>query len=79
MAFHDTIYWPGPKKVVARNVYKSKFFRNVKFIHTITYGQKVEKNFLKNRIKNRYTLLLKNVYEIIFRLYFPFYRKRYVS
>jgi len=71
MAFHDTIYMAGPRKVTAKYVYKSKFFKNVKFIDSITYCQKVKQNFLKDRIKNRYALLLKNFYGLFLILRFP--------
>jgi len=71
MAFHDTIGWPGPKKVVEEFVYKSKKFRNVKFIDSITFGEKVKKNSLKDRIRNRYVLLLKNLYELIQKMHLP--------
>jgi len=71
MAFHDTVLLSGPRKVMAKYVYKSKFFKNVKFIDSITYCQKVERNFLKDRIKNRYVLLLKNFYGLFLILRFP--------
>ena len=62
MAFHDTIEWSGPKKVVNDLVYKSKFFKNVSFVDSITFAQKVKKNTLGDCIRNRYVLLLKNLY-----------------
>ena len=71
MAFHDTLGWEGPKKVVADCVYKSIHFRNVKFINSTTFAQKVEQNSLKNRITNRYVLLLKNLYELAAKLHLP--------
>lgn len=72
IAFHDTIgCWSGPKKVVADCVYKSKHFKDVKFVDTITFARKVNQNTLKDRIKNRYVLLLKNSYELISKLYLP--------
>ena len=71
MAFHDTISWKSPKKVVADYVYKSKHFKNVKFVDTITFAQKVEQNSLKDRLKNRYVLLLKNLYEFAGKLHLP--------
>ncbi len=67
MAFHDTIVWESPKKVVAECVYKSKHFKDVKFIDSLTFAQKVEQNTLKDRIKNRYVLLLKNLYEFAYK------------
>jgi predicted O-methyltransferase YrrM len=65
MAFHDTIGWPGPKKVVADCVYKSKYFKNVKFVDSLTFAQKVKQNTLKDRIRNRCMLLLKNLHEFV--------------
>ncbi|ATZ60929.2 MAG: class I SAM-dependent methyltransferase [Methanosarcinales archaeon Met12] len=71
IAFHDTTYWGGPKKVVADCVYKSKHFKNVKFVDSITFAQKVKQNTLKDRIKNRYVLLLKNLFEFAGKLHLP--------
>lgn len=71
MAFHDTIGWEGPKKVVADNVYKSKYFKNVKFVNSITFAQKVKQNSLADRLKNRYVLLLKNLYGFAIKLRLP--------
>jgi len=44
MAFHDTFKWPGPKKVVEKFVLKSKNFRNVGFVDSITFAQKVKQD-----------------------------------
>lgn len=71
MAFHDTVGWSGPRKVVSDLVYKSKNFKNVGFVDSITFGQKVDYNTLKNRVRNRYMLLLKNIYELGSKLYLP--------
>jgi len=71
MAFHDTTVWLGPKKVVDEFVYKSKNFRNVRFIDSITFAEKVRQNSIKDRLRNRYVLLLKNLYKSKVKLYFP--------
>lgn len=71
MAFHDTITSGGPKKVVVDHVYKSKHFKNVKLVDSITFAQKVKQNTLKDRIKNRYALLLKNLFEFAGKLHLP--------
>jgi MMP 1-O-methyltransferase len=63
MAFDDTVGWEGPKQVVDDNVYKSNHFKKVKIVDSITLAQKVKQNSLKDRLKNRYVLLLKNFYE----------------
>jgi predicted O-methyltransferase YrrM len=64
MAFHDSVGvgFLGPKKVVSDMVYKSKYFRNIGTMHTITFAQKVEINTLNDRIENRYKLFSKNFY-----------------
>ena len=71
MAFHDTLGWKGPKKVVAKCIYKSKHFKNVKFVGSITFAQRVKENTLKDRIKNRYVLFLKNLCEFAGKLHLP--------
>lgn len=69
IAFHDTIGWDGPKKIVTNYVYRSKYFKNIKFIDSITYGKKVKQNSWSDQLKNRYVLLLKNISEFIKRYY----------
>ncbi len=56
IAFHATVAWPGPKKVVKKYIYKSRYFKNVGFVDSITFAQKTIKNSLKDRFKNRYHL-----------------------
>jgi len=76
MAFHDTIGWPGVKKVVHKSVYKSKYFKDVKFVDSITYARKVAHNSMIDRIKNRYVLFLKNSYEFATKLHLPKFIKK---
>lgn len=75
IAFHDTIFhsMTGPRKVVIGNLYKSKNFADINLINSITFAQKVSRNSLKDRLKNRYALLLRYLYEISFvvRQYLP--------
>jgi predicted O-methyltransferase YrrM len=56
MAFHDTSCWPGPLKVVSDCLFKSRHFRRVRFVCSLTYGQKVAKNTLLERLENRVML-----------------------
>jgi len=63
MAFHDTIGWEGPRKVVETYLYKSESFRDVHFVDSITYGRKVIQNNFFDRLKNRYYLFLRNISE----------------
>ena len=71
MAFHDTIWNQGPKRVVKELVYKSKNFRKIGLVDYITYAQKVRENSLLDRIRNRYLLLWRNVYELAWGLRLP--------
>jgi len=61
MAFHDTNGRPGSTTAVTDLVYKSRYFRNVRYIDSITYAEKVRKNSVLDRIRNRAVLLLKNL------------------
>lgn len=71
IAFHDTIKYQGPKQVVKESIFKSKNFRNAKFFDSITFAQKVSRNSIRDRIRNRYVLLLKNIYEFAVKLHLP--------
>lgn len=64
MAFHDSVGsgFPGPRRVVKDLVYKSKHFKNMGTVNSITFATKTEKNSLKDRIKNRYKLFSKDFY-----------------
>ncbi len=71
MAFHDSTSAQGPKRVVADLVYKSRRFRNVRLVDSITVAQKVKQNTIKDRIRNRYILFLKNIYDFAGKLHPP--------
>jgi len=49
IAFHATVAWPGPKKVVKKYIYKSRYFKNIGLVDSITFTQKTIKNSLKER------------------------------
>ncbi len=63
LLMHDTIRWEGPRRVARECVYRSRSFRDVGFVHSITFGQKVGKNTPADRRRNRYLLLLHIVYD----------------
>ena len=63
MVFHDTVGWPGPKKLVEEFLYKSKNFRNVRFVKSVTFAEKVKRNSVGDRLSNLKMLLLKRLYE----------------
>jgi predicted O-methyltransferase YrrM len=62
IAFHDTIGWVAPRMLVKDLFYKSNNFKNVRFAKSITYGEKVVQNTFADRFKNRYFLLLNDIF-----------------
>ena len=64
MAFHDTLGYDGPRRVVNELVYKSRHFRNIRLVNNITYATKAE-NTSFDRIRNRKTLFFKKIREMI--------------
>ena len=64
IAFHDTIGWEGPGRLVKEALYTSRNFANVRFIYSITYARKVRNNSITQRIRNNWVLLLKNTCEV---------------
>lgn len=64
IAFHDTVHSPEVRRVIIEDIFKSRNFINIKLIGSITLAQKIEKNLLKDRLKNKYSLLARYVYEL---------------
>jgi MMP 1-O-methyltransferase len=58
IAFHDTFYWPGPKKVVHDGVFGGNF-SGIGFADNITFARKAGKKTLENRLENSCKLALK--------------------
>jgi len=72
MAFHDTNLAPGPKKVVRDKVFHSRNFRNVGFVDSITFAEKVKQNTFGDRLRNRQVLFLKGFFTVVCRLHVRF-------
>lgn len=81
IAFHDSLAWPGPRKVVKKYIYKSRYFKNIGLVDSITFAQKTKQNSLKDRLKNRSLLFLRNRYVLFLKnrfskiLHFPLVKK----
>lgn len=71
IAFHDTISWPGPKKVVKDKVFKSRYFKKIGVIGSITFGEKTNQSTLIDYFKNQYVYLMKTFREVISRVSIP--------
>lgn len=66
MAFHDTFRGTGPRRVVKECLGESLNFRNIKFGGSICYAEKVLHNSITERLANRQTFLLRDLYDLVF-------------
>ena len=63
VAFHDTTWTAGPRKVVGQAIYRGRGFEDVRFVvGSLTVGRKVVRNTLADRIRNRYVLGVKTAF-----------------
>ena len=63
VAFHDTTWTAGPRKVVGEAIYRSRRFRDVRFVvGSTTVARKVRRNSLPDRMRNRYVLGVKTAF-----------------
>src|SRR5919197_3773748 len=63
VAFHDTTWTKGPRKVVGAAVYRSRRFKDVRFVvGSTTVARKVAENSLSDRARNRYVLGVKTAF-----------------
>ena len=63
VAFHDTTWTAGPRKVVRDGVYRSRRFKDARFVvGSMTVARKVERNGFADRVRNRYVLGVKTAF-----------------
>jgi MMP 1-O-methyltransferase len=63
VAFHDTTWTAGPRKVVGQAIYRSNRFKDARFIvGSTTVARKVEENSLTDRARNHYVLGVKTAF-----------------
>jgi MMP 1-O-methyltransferase len=63
VAFHDTTWTAGPRKVVGQAIYRGRAFKDVRFVvGSLTLGRKVPRNALPDRLRNRYVLAVKTAF-----------------
>jgi MMP 1-O-methyltransferase len=63
VAFHDTTWTAGPRKVVGQAIYRGRAFKDVRFVvGSLTVGRKVARNALADRLHNRYVLGVKTAF-----------------
>lgn len=61
IAFHDTMS-DGPKKVVDKHLYLGNKFKSINFVEGTTFAEKSSNILRKDKLRNRYMLLLRNLY-----------------
>jgi MMP 1-O-methyltransferase len=63
VAFHDTTWTAGPRRVVGERVYRSRGFADIRFVvGSLTVARKVPANSLADRVHARYVLALKTAF-----------------
>ena len=63
VAFHDTTWTSGPRKVVGQAIYRSNRFKDARFVvGSTTIARKVGQNSLADRARNRYVLGVKTAF-----------------
>jgi predicted O-methyltransferase YrrM len=63
VAFHDTTWTAGPRKVVGSAIYRSRRFKDARFIvGSTTVARKVASNTVVDRARNRYVLGVKTAF-----------------
>ena len=63
VAFHDTTWTSGPRKVVGQAIYRSSRFKDARFVvGSTTVARKVDRNSFADRARNRYVLGVKTAF-----------------
>jgi MMP 1-O-methyltransferase len=63
VAFHDTTWTDGPRKVVGHGIYRSHRFKDARFVvGSTTVARKVSRNSSFDRARNRYVLGVKTAF-----------------
>lgn len=69
VAMHDTTWFPGPKRVAEERIFKSRSFKDARYVFSsTTVATKVAQNTPVDRMRNRYGLLVKLSVELTRRI-----------
>jgi MMP 1-O-methyltransferase len=65
VAMHDTTWFPGPKRVAEDRIFRSRQFKDAKFVFSsTTVARKVAENSVVDRLRNRRALYVKRSLEL---------------
>ena len=63
VAFHDTTWTAGPRRVVGESIYRGRGFKDVRFVvGSMTVARRVAANALPDRLRARYVLAVKTLF-----------------
>jgi predicted O-methyltransferase YrrM len=63
VAMHDTTWTEGPRRVAEERIYRSRTFKDVRFVvGSTTIARKVEQNSGLDRLRSRYSLAVKRAF-----------------
>jgi hypothetical protein len=66
VAFHDTTWTRGPRRVVGRRMYRSRGFKDIRFVvGSMTVARKVARNTIRDRVRARYVLAVKTAFWLV--------------
>jgi hypothetical protein len=71
IAFHDTVAWEGPRRLVAERVFRGRWARGARFVDSTTVAEKAAGNSVRDRLRNRYVLGLKRLGDAGSRVHAP--------
>ena len=71
IAFHDTVAWEGPRRLVAERVFRGSWARHTRFVDSTTVAEKTSRNSAADRLRNRYALAMKSLCDAGSRLNVP--------
>jgi predicted O-methyltransferase YrrM len=71
IAFHDTVAWEGPRRLVAERVFRSSWARRAHFVDSTTVAEKTAHNSRADRARNHYALAVKSLCDAGSRLRIP--------
>ncbi len=62
MAFHDTVGYSGPRRVIRDHLYRSSRFRRIRFADSLTYAEKTSRATVRERCANEIRWWLNQAY-----------------
>lgn len=65
MVFHDTLLYPGPRRIVRKFLFNSRQFKNIGLVCALVFGREVRNNSLMDVLRNQCFLFLHYIEQIV--------------